>query len=107
MKTAPVTTTVALARQTTMRIPDPAGLEITATRGTLWLTLDGDLRDIILTAGTVDDTFVTTEHRVALLYALSDAEVNVAAYDTRAVSTQRARVQPRCSGSAMLPLLTA
>ena len=107
MQSAPVTTTVALARQATMRINDPAGLEITAARGTIWLTLDGDLRDIILTAGTSDDTFVTTEHRTAILYALADSQVSVAAYDTHAVSTQRAPVQTRCSGSAMLPLATA
>ena len=107
MKSAPVTTTVALARQATMRINDPAGLKITATRGTLWLTLDGDLRDIILTAGTADDTFIATEHRIAILYALADSQVNVAALGTQTVSTQRAPVQARCGGSAMLPLVTA
>ena len=107
MKSAPVTTTVDLAHQATMRINDPAGLEITATRGSIWLTLDGDLRDIILTAGTADDTFATTEHRTAILYALADAQVSVAAYDTQTVATQRAPVQARCTGSAMLPLVTA
>ncbi len=107
MKSAPVTTTVALAHQALMRINDPAGLEITATRGTIWLTLDGDLRDVILTAGTADDTFITREHRVALLYALADSQVSVAAYDTQAVATQRAPMQARCASSAILPLATA
>ena len=107
MKSAPVTTSVALAHQALMRIDDPAGLEITATRGTIWLTLDGDLRDFILTAGTSDDTFITTEHRTAILYALTDSQIDVAAYDKQVVSTQRAPVQARCSGSTMLPLATA
>ena len=107
MKLAPVTTTVGLARQALMRIDDPAGLEITATRGSIWLTLDGDLRDVILTAGTADDSFTTTEHRTAILYALTDSQVIVAAHDTQAVSTQRAPVQARCRRSAMLPLVTA
>lgn len=107
MKSAPVTTTVALAHQATMRINDPAGLEITATRGTIWLTLDGDLRDVILTAGTSDDTFITTEHRTAILYALADSQVSVAAHNTQAVATQRAPVRAPCAGSAMLPLVTA
>jgi hypothetical protein len=107
MKSAPVTTTVALAHQTTLRINDPAGLAITATRGSIWLTLDGDLRDVILTAGTADAVFVTTEHRTAILYALADSQVSVAAHDTQAVATQRASVQARCSGSTMLPLAAA
>jgi hypothetical protein len=107
MKSVPVTTSVALARQATMRINDPAGLEITAMRGTIWLTLDSDLRDVILTAGTANDTFVTAEHRTAILYALADSQVSVAAYDSRAVSTQRAAVQARCASSAMLPLVPA
>ena len=107
MKSAPVTTSVALARQATMRINDPAGLEITATRGTIWLTLDGNLRDFILTAGTADDSFITAEHRTVILYALADSQIDVAAYDTQVVSTQRTVVQARCAGSAMLPLATA
>ncbi len=107
MKLAPVTTSVVLAHQALLRINDPAGLEITATCGSIWLTLDGDLRDIILPAGTKGDTFITTEHRTAILYALADSQVSVAAHDTQTVSTQRAPVQARCSGSAMLPLANA
>lgn len=107
MKSTTVTTTVNLAHQAMMRITDPAGLEITVVQGTIWLTLDGDLRDVILTAGTADNTFITTEHRTAILYALADSQVTVAAYDTQAVCTQRAPVQARCAGSAMLPLVTA
>lgn len=107
MKSATVTTSIALARQTLMRIDDPARLEITVTRGSIWLTLDGVLRDVILTAGTADDTFITTEHRSAILYALADSQISIAAYDAQAVSTQRAPVRANCSGSNMLPLVVA
>ena len=110
MKTASVTTTVPLAYQTTMHIPDPAGLEITCTEGLIWLTLDGDLRDIILTASTAEATFITTEHRAALLYALKDSQIAVAARHTQAVRTQHAQVHMqarRDDAHALLPLVPA
>lgn len=66
--------------------------------------LDGDLRDVTLTADTAEATFITTEHRVAILCALADSLVTVAARDTQVVSMQRAPVRARCAGSAMLPL---
>lgn len=43
--------------------------------GTVWLTLDHDVRDIVLNAG---DRFVTQEHRNALLYALAPARLEMA-----------------------------
>jgi Protein of unknown function (DUF2917) len=107
MNAATVATTVALAHQAVMRINDPAGLEITATSGMIWLTLDSDLRDVILTAGTAENSFITTEHRIATLYALADSQVSVAAHNTQAVATQLAPVQARCSGNALLPWVHA
>jgi len=47
-------------------IPDVSGVQISCTQGSLWITLDHDTRDIVLEAG---DSFVSTEHRRALVYA--------------------------------------
>ena len=110
MNTNAVNTTMPLSHKTTLRVPDAAGLQITCTSGSLWLTLDGDLRDIILTAGSNDDTFRTNEHRVALVYALRDSRVQVSAVNERAVYAPCAKVNARCAADGrrtMLPLVTA
>lgn len=102
-----ITTALPLTHKATMRIDDPAGLEISCTRGSIWLTLDNDLRDIILTAGTTASTFTTPKHSVAVLYALQDSQITVAATDLQVAYTQRAQVQSRCQGNALLPLVPA
>ena len=48
------------------QIPDVSGVQISCTQGSLWITLDNDPRDIVLEPG---DSFVSTEHRRALIYA--------------------------------------
>lgn len=110
MNTTAVNTSVSLNHKTTLRVPDAAGLEITCTRGSLWLTLDDDRRDIILTAGSNDDTFRTNEHRVAIVYALADSLLKVCAANERAVFAQYAKVNERCAVDGkrtMLPLVAA
>ena len=110
MNTNAVNTTVPLSHKTTLRVPDAAGLDIVCTSGSLWITLDGDRRDIILTAGSNEDTFRTSEHRVALVYALKDSEVKVSAANERAVYAQCAKVNERCAADGrrtMLPLVAA
>lgn len=108
MNTTEVNTIVALSHKATLRVADAAGLEIICTSGQLWLTLDGDLRDIILTAGSNDDRFRTNEHRVAIVYALADSQVKVSAANERAVYAQCATVNERCAPDGlrtMLPLV--
>ena len=107
MNSTAINTTVPLNHKTTLRVPDAAGLEITCASGSLWLTLDGDLRDIILTAGSNDDTFRTSEHRVAVVYALRDSRVKVTAANERAVYAQCAKVNEHCDSRTMLPLVAA
>ncbi|NML48160.1 DUF2917 domain-containing protein [Ramlibacter sp. G-1-2-2] len=63
------------AHRTVFSIPDASAVQVRCTAGTLWLTLDHDPRDVILTAG---ESFVTTEHRRALLYALEPAAFTLA-----------------------------
>jgi Protein of unknown function (DUF2917) len=104
-----ITTALPLVHKATMRIEDPAGLEITCMSGSLWLTLDNDPRDVILTAGTADASFSTDKHSVAVLYALEDSQVAVAAVCTQVAYAQCAPVHARRegSGSALLPLVPA
>ncbi len=109
MKSSLITTTLPLTHKATMRIEDPAGLEITCTSGSLWLTLDNDLRDVILTAGTADASFTTDKHSAAVIYALEDSQVAVAAACTQVAYTQCAPVHARreANGQALLPLMPA
>lgn len=93
MKTASSANAFRLAKAATKRIPDPAGREITCTSGSIWITLEGILHDVILSAGTGDDTFVTRSHRSALIYALSDAQIVVAEPAVTATHTQYAQAQ--------------
>lgn len=51
-------------------IADAAGVQLRCHEGALWLTLDHDPRDVIIEAG---ETYVGTEHRRAIVYALGDA----------------------------------
>jgi hypothetical protein len=49
-------------------------VQILCRSGSLWVTLDGDPRDIVLDAG---DQFTATEHRRALIYALGSASLSL------------------------------
>lgn len=59
-----------LAARRLFDIPDAAAVQVRCTSGSLWITLDHDPRDIILAPG---ESFFTTEHKRALLYALEPA----------------------------------
>lgn len=61
---------IGLAARSLFEIADAANVQIRCRKGTLWLTLDNDPRDVVLEPG---ESFVTTEHRRALLYALRPA----------------------------------
>src|SRR5438045_2908516 len=63
-----------LERRALFTVDDPSQVNFTCLAGTVWLTLDGDIRDYVLEAG---DSFRTGEHRSALLYALSPARVDI------------------------------
>ena|SRR5688500_3398023 len=74
MKTDSLPNDLQLAHHTIYSLPDAAGIQIGCTEGTVWLTLDGDSRDIILEAGEV---FAATEHRRALIYALQPSRISL------------------------------
>ena len=61
---------VTLAKGRLQRIDDPKGLQINCLHGNLWLTQDGDPRDIVLQAG---DEYRFESDAVTYVSALSDA----------------------------------
>jgi hypothetical protein len=74
MKTDSLPKDLNLARHAIHSLRDAAGVQIGCTEGTVWLTLDGDSRDIILEAGEV---FAATEHRRALIYAMQPSRISL------------------------------
>jgi hypothetical protein len=65
---------VSLAPRALLDIPDIGGTQVSCKRGSLWITLDNDPRDIVLEAG---ESFFTTEHRRALVYAFQPSLVGI------------------------------
>ena len=61
-----------LAARALVDIPDISGTQVICRRGSLWITLDNDPRDIVLEAG---ESFFSTEHRRALVYAFQASVV--------------------------------
>ena len=61
-----------LPRQALFSIADAANVRIACAQGSIWITLDNDLRDIVL-----DDcqVFTTTEHRRAVIYAMKPSRI--------------------------------
>lgn len=65
---------VSLPRRGLFEVPDASGLQFTCSEGALWITLDNDDRDIVLERG---ETFLTAEHRRALVYAFGASVLEV------------------------------
>ena len=63
-----------LQRKAMISINDAANVRIACVQGSVWITLDNDLRDIVL-----DDcgVFTTGEHRRALIYAMKPSRVSI------------------------------
>jgi len=95
---------ISLAPHGLFEVADPAGRRIECSRGTVWLTLDGDTRDVILEAG---ESFFTTEHRRALVYALGAASLQVSECATQreaqgSLRRRLANSSSDCSRSALV-----
>lgn len=63
-----------LEQRALFNLPDAAGVQIVCREGSVWITLDNDLRDYVLEAG---DTFTNTEHKRALIYAMRPSTIAV------------------------------
>lgn len=68
-------------------LPDAAGIGIACRRGSVWVTVDHDLRDIVLEPG---ERFDGTTHRRALVWAFESSCITVSGAQPAAV-----RVAPR------------
>ena len=66
---------VRLDHQAIYRVPDAADMRIVCRSGSVWVTLDDDPRDVVLSAG---ESFTTPDHRRALIYAIEPSRVSVA-----------------------------
>lgn len=67
-------TTDALSQGATLVIARPAGVAVHCRRGSLWLTHDGDCRDIVLLAG---ESYVGDSGRRLLVHALEESMLRV------------------------------
>jgi len=82
-----------LAARTLVDIPDISGTQVICRRGSLWITLDNDPRDIVLEAG---ESFFSTEHRRALVYAFQPSVVAMRAVGAQSASrVRRVAASPR------------
>lgn len=93
--------TITLPPRQLFEIPDASSARILCTAGCLWLTLDGDLRDVILEAG---DSFEDALPRRALLYAMEPATFLLSARPQR---TMRRRLSKNSSDWSRSPIVWA
>jgi hypothetical protein len=68
-----------LAHKALFSVSDVAGVQILCRSGSLWITLDHDIRDIVLEAG---ESFLSTEHRKAIIYAMEQSSLTLSAQKT-------------------------
>lgn len=79
-----------LAHQAMFSVSDAAGVQILCHEGCLWVTLDDDPRDIMVDAG---GSFLTTEHRRALIYAMEPSSLSLVMAPSVAATRPAGRTQ--------------
>jgi hypothetical protein len=80
MKTQILPSDLRLERQAIYSVTDAADIQLACREGTVWVTLDNDPKDYVLEAG---DSFITPEHRRAVLYAIAPARISLEARYSR------------------------
>lgn len=93
--------TITLPPRQLFEIPDASSARILCTAGCLWLTIDGDARDVILQPG---DSFEEGRPRRALLYAMEPTTFVLAARPQR---TMRRRLSKNSSDCSRSPIVWA
>ena len=68
----------AMLRGNLLEMPKGIPLDVSCGAGTLWVTLDNDIRDIVLTPG---DAFSIPRGKRALVHALDDAVLELRALE--------------------------
>lgn len=89
---------LSLVHQGMFSVADAAGLQMTCREGSLWITLDNDTRDIVLSAG---ESFLTTQHRRAIIYAMGPSSLNLG-WAPAAQTVQRTGKAGQACGARML-----
>lgn len=74
MNSSPNRLDLSLGQNSMLHLPDAAGVQIACRNGTVWITLEGDPRDIVLEAG---ERFASIEHRNALVMAMAPSSISV------------------------------
>lgn len=70
-----------------LHLQDACGWTVHAVAGTLWITQDGDVRDVVLEAG---QSFVLDRNTTALLSPLPEAQVSLKPGSCRQTAQRRA-----------------
>ena len=91
--------TVSLPARQLFEIADASAARILCTAGCLWLTLDGDPRDVILQAG---DRFEPAQPRRLLLYAIEPSAFQLAAAPQRSVRRRLSKNRSDCMRSPIV-----
>lgn len=91
---------LALASRRGLRLKDARGAKLRAVQGTLWVTIDNDLRDIVLDPG---ESFVVDSNRPLVVMPLGEcATVDVkSAARASAPSSWLHALWPRRAGGAI------
>jgi hypothetical protein len=97
----PPAPTVTLPPRQLFEVTDATGVRILCTAGTLWLTLDGDPRDVILRPG---DSFEAETPRRVLLYAFETSTFALAGAPQR---SERRRLSKNSSDCMRSPSVWA
>ena len=95
---------LSLAHQGMFSVADAAGLQMTCCQGSLWITLDHDTRDIVLSAG---ESFLTTQHRRAIIYAIGPSSLSLALAPAVAAAQRTGDTAQACGPRMLLALQPA
>lgn len=90
--------TITLPARQLFAVPPAGAVRILCTAGCLWLTLDGDLRDVVLNPG---DAFEAGERR-ALLYAFERSAFTLLAPAQGSMRRRLAKNRSDCSRSPIV-----
>ncbi|WP_158597938.1 DUF2917 domain-containing protein [Noviherbaspirillum saxi] len=93
-KLAPAGETITLDQAQAAHLHDAAGWTVRALDGSVWITQDGDIRDVVLETG---EAFVLDRNVPALLSPLGKARISVR------LDTCCEQKQPRRAGMTALP----
>ena len=83
---------LSLAHKAMFSVSDASGVHILCREGALWVTLDDDPRDVVLEPG---ESFLSTQHRRALIYALAASSLTLAIAPAATAAAPAQRTGPR------------